>query len=151
MTDPMTVGAFVVSVLTMAGEATVKGLVGEAAKEAYKMLKSKLETWASGDVEKHVANPSDGRKLVVMEAIDAQPEPERAAVERLAQTLQDALKRSAPAAVGMDVDLLRSGRVDLTGLHVVDGIGLRARTVETDEFVARGVTVGATPEKKSIP
>jgi hypothetical protein len=41
MVEPVTIGALVVSALGMAGEAALKGSVGEAAKEAYQALKEK--------------------------------------------------------------------------------------------------------------
>ncbi|WP_156955534.1 hypothetical protein [Polaromonas glacialis] len=149
MADPVTVGAFVVSVLTMAGEATLKGVVGEAVKDAYKALKTQVGKWASGDFDKLAEAPTAGRQLVVAEAIDGQPESDRASIEQLARILLDALKQSQSTAVGIDVDQLRSRLVDLSGLEVANGIGLRARVVETEEFVARGLKVGSNSGKKS--
>jgi hypothetical protein len=149
MAGPVTVGAFVVSVLTLAGEATLKGVVGEAAKDAYKALKTQVGKWASGDVDKLAEVPTAGRKLVVAEAIDGQPESDRASVEQLARIVLDSLEQSQPKAVGIDVHQLRSRLVDLSGLEVANGIGLRARVVEAEEFVARSMKVGSNPGKKS--
>lgn len=148
MADPVTVGAFVVSVLTMAGEATLKGVVGEATKDAYKALKTQVGKWASGDVDKLGEAPTAGRELVVAEAIDGQSEADRASVEQLARMVLDSLKQSHSKAVGIDVDQLRSRLVDLSGLEVANGIGVRARVVEAEEFVARSMKVGSIPEKK---
>jgi hypothetical protein len=51
MSDPVTVGAMASLVLRMASEAVVKGVVGEAVKDAYKALKQRIAHWAAGDVE----------------------------------------------------------------------------------------------------
>ena len=45
MVDPVTIGGLAASALAMAGEAALKGTVGEVAKDAYKTLKV---WWRSG-------------------------------------------------------------------------------------------------------
>lgn len=149
MADPVTVGAFVVSALTMSAEAALKGIVGEGAKEAYRALKTQVGKWAFGDVDKLAEAPTAGRKLVVAEVIDGQSESDRAQVEQLARALLDALKQSQPTAVGIDVDQLRSRLIDLTGLEVSNGIGLRAGSIVADELIARGMKVGSDNAKNS--
>ena len=51
MADPVTIGVLTASALAMAGEAALKGAVGEAAKDAYKALKNRVARWAGSDVE----------------------------------------------------------------------------------------------------
>jgi hypothetical protein len=48
MADPITIGVLTASALALAGEATLKGVVGEAAKDAYKALKSRVAGAARG-------------------------------------------------------------------------------------------------------
>ena len=50
MVDPVTVGGLVASALGMAGDAIVKGAVGEAVKDIYKALNSILAS-AGPEVE----------------------------------------------------------------------------------------------------
>jgi hypothetical protein len=148
MAEPVTVGAFMVSVLTMAAEATLKGFVGEAVKDSYKALKTQVGRWALGDVDRLAEAPTAGRRLVVAEVIDSQPESNRVSVEQLARTVLDALKRQESEAVGIEVDQFRSHLIDLSGLEVSNGVGLRACVIETEEFVAHDMKVGGAAGKK---
>ena len=42
MSDPVTIGALAASALAMAADAALKGAVGEAVKDGYKVLKEKI-------------------------------------------------------------------------------------------------------------
>jgi len=112
MADPVTIGVLTASALAMAGEAALKGAVGEAAKDAYKALKNRVARWAGSDVEALEKTPaSQARRAVVAEVVDSQSEEEQAAVRALAQQLVAALKRSGP--VGLDVGRLEAMEVQL--------------------------------------
>jgi hypothetical protein len=66
MVDPVTIGGLAASALAMAGEAALKGTVGEVAKDAYKTLKSMVAQWAGGDVHALEKTPtSQARRAVV--------------------------------------------------------------------------------------
>lgn len=151
MADPLSVGSLAAAALAIAAEATLKGVVGEAVKDAYQTLKAKVATWASSDVDALEKMPgSSGRKLVVAEAIDGRAVPERAQVEQLAhRLLSEISKTDAPPATGFDIGYLKARAIDLEGMTVVNGIGLRAQTVVTDTLSARHSTIGSPPAKKA--
>ena len=64
MADPITIGALVATALSMAAEATLKGAVGEAAKDAYKKLKDAVARWTGNDVEALEKNPTSTNVLL---------------------------------------------------------------------------------------
>jgi len=148
MADPVTIGVLTASALAMAGEAALKGAVGEAVKDAYKALKSRVAQWGGSDVEALEKAPaSEARRAVVAEVVDGQPGDEQAAVRLLAQELLAALKRSGN--VGLDIGRLEALEVQLGDIRVTEGTGARideARVHGT--FNAGNITVG-TPAKKA--
>ena len=148
MGDPVTIGVLTASALAMAGEAALKGAVGEAAKDAYKALKSRVAQWAGSDVEALEKTPtSQARQAVVAEVVDGQPGEEQAAVRLLAQELLAALKRKGN--VGLDIGRLEALEVQLGDIKVTEGTGARieeARVLGT--FSAGNITVG-DPAKKA--
>jgi hypothetical protein len=124
MVEPLTIGALVASALAMAGEAALKGAVGETVKDAYKALKERVTHWAGGDVEALEKAPtSAGRQAVLAEAIDARPAEEQATVRGLAEQLIAALKRRGP--VGLDVGRLEALEVRLGSISATEGTGAR--------------------------
>ena len=150
MSDPVTIGAMASLVLSMASEAALKGVVGEAAKDAYKALKSKIAHWAAGDVEALERNPtSTPRRAVIAEAIDQLPEAEKISVKALATELADALKKSAAEGpIGIDVGVLEAARIQLDAINVQEGIGIRAQTIITPgDFELKELNVGRPPGK----
>jgi hypothetical protein len=95
MVDPVTVGALTASALAMAGDAIVKGVVGETVKDSYKALKGKIAHWAGADVDALEKAPtSAARQAVVAEIIDAQPADAKTALRPLIEQLTTALKAS---------------------------------------------------------
>jgi len=101
MVDPvtLTIGGLAAAALAMAGEAVVKGAVGEAVKDAYHALRSKIAGWGSGDIDALERTPtSKARQAVVAEIIDAQPADEVAFVRALAEQLIAAVKSDRGAA-----------------------------------------------------
>jgi hypothetical protein len=148
--EPITIGAAAASVLGMAGEALLKGGVGEAAKDAYKALKQKVAAWAHRDVEELEQTPaSTARRNVVAEVIDAQPGPDREMVKILAERLIALLKDTSNGPVGLDIKQLDALAVDLGSITVTEGTGARigeARVPGT--FKTGNINVGVSPQTK---
>jgi len=151
MIDSATIGTLVASALAMAGDAMVKGLVGEAVKDGYKSLKNKVAAWAANDVEALEKAPtSQARQAVVAEIIDIRQADDKAAVRALATQLIDALKRAGAGAVGLDVGRLDAIEVQLGAINVTEGTGARigeARVRGT--FQVGDINVGGQPSGKS--
>jgi hypothetical protein len=147
MADPVTVGFLVTSAIGMAGEAIVKGAVGEAVKDSYKALKAKIAHWAGGDVEALEKAPtSAAQQAVVAKIIDAQPADDVAAVRALAERLIAALK--ATGSTGLDVARLEALEVRLGAITVREGIGVRMGDVRVHGTFSTGdIKVGDTPGK----
>ncbi len=148
MTDPATIGAFAASALATAAEAALNGAIGEAAKDAYKALKSRVAQWAGSDVEALEKTPaSSARKAVVAEVIDGQPIEEQAALRMLVMELVAALKHGN--MVGIDIDRLEAMDVQLGDITVTEGTGLRLKEVRVhDTFSVETISVGG-PAKKA--
>jgi hypothetical protein len=108
----------------MAGEAIVKGTVGEAVKDNYKALKGKIAQWAGSDVEALEKAPtSAARQAVVAEIIDVQSADDIAAVRPLAERLVAALRTTG--STGLDVGRLEALEVRLGEITVREGTGVR--------------------------
>jgi tetratricopeptide (TPR) repeat protein len=113
MTDPITVGALVAWALGLGGEAIVKGAVGEAVKDAYQALKTRVSRWAAGDVEALENTPnSNTRQAVIAETVNQLSREDQEALRDLAQALAGKLKEQAPA-IGLDVGRLDALEVQL--------------------------------------
>ena len=150
MADPVTIGGVAALVLSIASEEALKSTVGEAVKDAYKVLKQRIAHWASADVDALERNPgSTARRAVIAEAVDALPESDQAAVRALAGELADALKKNAAAGpVGFDIGTLEAARVKLGKVSVNEGIGLRAKEVRASgDFEVSELDVGRPPGK----
>jgi hypothetical protein len=94
MADPVTIGVLAATALSLAAQQVVKGAVGEAVKDAYAALKDRVARWAGDDVKALEKNPaSEGRKAVLAEQVNEQPESEQEAVKALATTLMQVLKQ----------------------------------------------------------
>jgi hypothetical protein len=146
MVDPVTVGALVASALGLAGETLVKGAVGEAVKDSYKALKSKIARWAGDDVEALEKAPTSmARQAVVAEIIDAQRPEDVAEVSTLAEPLIAALKAEC---VGLDVGRLEALEVRLGDITATDGTGVRMGDVRVHGTFSTGnINAGDTPGK----
>jgi hypothetical protein len=150
MSDPVTIGAIASLVLSMGSEAALKGVIGEAVKDAYKALKDKISHWAGGDVEALERNPgSAARRAVVAEVVDELPENDKVSVEALSVALADALKEaSAKGPVGIDVGVLEAARIKLGKISVTEGVGIRADEMRsTRDFELDELNVGRPPGK----
>jgi hypothetical protein len=138
----------------MASEETVKGIVGEAVKDAYKKLKDKIAHWAGTDVDALEKAPgSAARQSIVAEAIDGQPSEEQILVKALAAELLAALKSEAKMSegggpVGLYVDKLEALEVQLDAITVTEGKGVRFGEVKTTgSFTVGPINVGSLPGK----
>ena len=148
MADPVTIGVLVSSALAMAGEALLKGAVGEAAKDGYKALKAKIAAWAGNDVEALEKTPSSvARRAVVAEVIDARSPDEQAEARALAQRLIAAL-REAGGPIGLEVGRLDALTADLGNIRVNYGTGVRIGTASVGTFKTGDITVGGPPSEK---
>jgi hypothetical protein len=117
MVDPVTIGALAASALSMAAEAALKGLVGEAAKEAYQALRAKVAGWLGDDLDALEKEPaSKGRQLTIAEALDRQLESDQAEVRTLAQRLVATLREGGN--IGLDVGHLEAMEVQLGNIKV---------------------------------
>lgn len=148
MADPVTIGALIAWALSLGGEAIVKGAVGEAVKDAYKALKTKVSVWAAGDVAELEETPdSNTRKAVIAETVDRLSREDQESLRDLAQALAGKLKEQAPA-IGLDVGRLDTLEVQLGNITVTQGIGARieeARVAGT--FRTGDISVGSQPGK----
>lgn len=117
MAEPVTVGVFIATVLGIAGEAILKGAVGEAVKDSYSVLKGKIAHWARDDVEALEKAPtSAARQAVVAEIIDAQPADCLPSLRASAERLSSDLK--AAGSIGLDITRLTAQEVELGDIAV---------------------------------
>ncbi len=147
MVDPITIGSLVVSALALAGEAALKGSVGEGTQDAYHALKKKVSRWAEREVVALEKTPaSQELQTIVAGIVDNQSPEEKTVAREFAERLITALKNSGN--VGVDVGRLEALEVQLGSITVFEGTGVRigdARVVGT--FKARKVVVGKKPGK----
>ncbi len=149
MNDPVTIGTLAASALAMAGEATLKGAVGEAVKDAYGALKGALGRWANSDVEALQSDPgSSGRQMVIAEAVDRRATADdKAQIRVLAEALVSALTAGGP--VGLDVQHLEALGAQFGEITVTDGVGVRIGEAQIHGVFETGpVKVGSEQKKK---
>jgi hypothetical protein len=144
----MTIGALGALALGIAAEAVLKGAVGEAVKDAYKALKTKVAVWASTDVEALVSDPdSTDRQSTIAESVDRQPEDVQAEVAVLTAKLIAALK--SDGNVGLDISDLRATEVSLGNIDVTQGTGARFKnTTVRGNFRTGNIKVRTSSTKK---
>jgi hypothetical protein len=125
MPDPVTIGALAACLLAMAAKEALKTGVGEAVKDAYAKLKTKIAGWAGADVDTLAKEPdSPGRQLIVAETINRQSPSDLAEVRTLALALNEALSEAArSSAIGVDIGRLEAARVHLQEINVSEGVG----------------------------
>lgn len=98
--EPAT-GAMVAGALGAAATALAKGMLGEAAKDAYKNLKCRVSAWAAHDVESLEKDPgSVVREAVIAESVDKRDDGEKQDLSVLAQELISAVGDEERAAAG---------------------------------------------------
>lgn len=145
MSDPVTIGAFVVSVLTKAVEAGLGEAAKSAAKDSYEALKTKISQWAGSKVTTLEAAPdSEKTQNAIAEIINRQTAQERDALRVLAEALIKELKNSSDPSVALTFRGLENVAVNLKRIEAEDG-GVGARfedvkggTIRVDEAKAKG-------------
>jgi len=147
----MTVGIAAAWVLSMTGEAVLKGFVTEGVKDAYRALKAKVAVWASSDVEALERTPtSENRKAVIAEEIDRLSSDDKAKIQSLALALIEELKKAQQRGpIGVDIGRLEAAEVDLKKINVSEGTGFAATEVKTTgKFTIEEITVGTAGKAK---
>jgi hypothetical protein len=129
MSDPVTVGTLTVTALCLAGEAIVRGTVGELVKDAYAKLKSAVSTRAPNEIRSLEAQPtSESRRAKLVETLDALPECEATELVVPAQTLVDALQSNGENhPIGVDLTRLRAMNLRFNTIRVASGTGVIVR------------------------
>jgi hypothetical protein len=147
MADPVTIGTLVASALAIASEASLKGLIGEGVKDAYKALKDKVAAWGGGDLAALEDNPaSPARRNVVAEIIDSQPDDAKLELPALAEKIIAALRASRN--IGLEVGKLEALEVQLGAISVAKGIGAQIGHAQVlGTFKTGPITVGDTSGK----
>src|SRR4051812_27828462 len=139
MADPLTIGAMAAWALGAAAEAIGKGLLGEAAKDAYKTLKEKIGRWAGSDVETLEKAPtSTNRRGIIAEIIDQLSKEDKESLRIAMEPLLEGLKENA-TKIGLDIGTLTNVQTHLRTLNVTEGIGARIKEasggiLEVDEI-----------------
>lgn len=150
MPDLITLGSLVAWVLATAGEAAVKGAVGEAAKNAYQALKEKMRLWAGDRLETLEKAPAAAEQAVLAKEVDQRPATEKEDIRTLATKLIEALEnqqRSGP--IGLDLGTLKAARVQLEAITVTEGTGAQIKEVDTPgDFTTGPITVGHLSGKR---
>ena len=149
MPDPVTLGALVAAALSMGGEATLKGAVGEAVKDAYKLLKENVSHWAFNDVEALEKTPaSTTRQAVIAEIVNARPKEDQESLRILAKIFIEELKKE-PSPIGIDMNRLTTLGIDLGNITVSEGTGVRIQDTRVDGIVKTGdISVGSAAGKR---
>jgi hypothetical protein len=97
----------VAGAMSAAAAALAKGVLGEAAKDAYKALKGKIAAWAGHDVTRLEDNPaSAAREAVVAEAINSRAETEKQELKDLARVLLTGLGDADKAGAEMRITVI---------------------------------------------
>jgi hypothetical protein len=150
MTDPITVGSLAAAAIAMAAEGAAKGFFGEAAKDAYIALKSRISRWASGHIDALEKSPtSKARQAVLAELIDAQPINEQGTIRQLAEALVQEIEKKRDAPVGVDIGRLRALGAELRNITSSAGVGVRIAEADIEgTFRVDQVQVGTNPGKR---
>jgi hypothetical protein len=145
MPDPFTIGALAAWALSKAAEGIAKGVLGEAAKDAYKSLKNRIAQWADHDVAALEAMPgSEAQKAVLAKGIDQRTEQDKESLRGALELLVAGLKENAPA-IGLDIGTLTNIETHLRKIDVTQGIGLRMKEASGGKLEVDELHVGPSP------
>lgn len=123
--DPITVGTIVMSALGAAGEAVVRGTVGEAAKDAYQALKARVTQLVGRNAADLASTTYTGiSEPEVATAIDCLPRVEQEFLHDLVRALVREL-REHTSPVGLDAKKFEALEVQLGNITVTKGVGAR--------------------------
>jgi hypothetical protein len=143
MPDPATIGELVASVLNLAVSESFKKLLGEAASDAYKALKTKVAAWRQIDKKAAIDEISPGPQATLAEIIDRQPQAEKELAKELAHEVLRALKQNAAGKVGFEAERLEALDILFGAINVTDGTGARLGIVKADgTFRVDAINVG---------
>ncbi len=87
MVEPVSTGALVASALSVGAAAFAKGMLSEAAKDAYGKLKNAIAGWAGENVNQLEQKQSPAREAVLAEIVDEREEIEKQDLTALARAL----------------------------------------------------------------
>jgi hypothetical protein len=150
MSDPVTIGEIVASVLNLAASEGLKKFVGETATDAYKALKAKIASWlksGSGDLAE--LPPSPAAQSMLAGIIDRQPAEDQNAALELARKVMDALKRDVAGSTGIEIEILEAMEARFRKISVGDGTGARIGLAKVaGTFRVDSIDVGRRPEKQ---
>jgi hypothetical protein len=148
MVDPLTVGGLVASALAIAGEAVLKGGVGEGVKDAYQALKGKVAGWGKGAVASLERTPRSAElQTRIAEIVDSQPQEEKSSARDVARCLIVELKQDTN--IGVDIGQLESLDVQLGSIEVTEGVGIRIGAARVaGSFSAKKIVVGPKTGKR---
>jgi hypothetical protein len=125
-------GAMVAAVFVAAAEAALKGTLSAAAKDAYRVLKDWIGTWAADEVQALEKTPDSAvRSALLAEVIDARGADDQAKTRLLAQRLIERLKEAGVPAPAVNLGDIRAGSV-----RISDSVTGSGNVV--------GVTIGST-------
>lgn len=147
----MAIGELAAAALALGAEAIAKGVLGEAAKDAYKNLKNTLFGKAETTARSVIENPeSKARIAALAEDIDKLSENERSELLKLVSVLKTQLmtdpdaQRTFGARIGeLEAEVVKFGTVDASGHATgVDADRVKAQRVEFTSITAKGSEVG---------
>ena len=87
MVEPVSTGALVAGALSVGAATFAKGMLSEAAKNAYGKLKNAIAGWAGHDVNQLEKNQSPAREAALAEIVDEREEIEKQDLTALARAL----------------------------------------------------------------
>ena len=148
MTDPVSLGGFVATVLAIGADAALKVGIGEAVKDAYRGLKGLLSPLAASEVEALEKAPaSKGKQLAVAEIIDGQTDDNaRRKIKELALALSEALQAAEKKSpIGINIKDLETAYLDIKNMVVESGQGIVVEKANIPGGVTiESLTVGKT-------
>jgi hypothetical protein len=128
MVEPLTMGALITAALGAGAAAVGKGALGQAGKDAYEALKTKLMHWAGRDVAALETEPtSEVSRRAIAKAIDERGDDDRNQLANLAEALLRELRKEVNrhGPIGVQIGELQALEVQLGEIKTRAGIGLK--------------------------
>jgi hypothetical protein len=148
MSDPVTIGSLVVSLIVKVAESGFGEIAKGAAKDTYEKLKQKISQWTGPKIDILEAAPdSEKTRREIIAVIDGQDESDLQNVKILAQKLIEEIKNSS-TAIGLDFSDLRNVEVSLEDVSAKGGaVGGRITNMEGGSIKAKNVRAEGDPSK----